>query len=100
MTHRSPRGRTVRVRPGHRGDGLGVVRPRRAGINAFGFGGTNAHAVLEQAPPSCALPPGGDVRGPNLLTLSAGSAAGLDAWTARVSERLRDRRSSRRAMSA
>ncbi|MFF3897133.1 amino acid adenylation domain-containing protein [Streptomyces sp. NPDC001812] len=65
--------------------------PRRAGINAFGFGGTNAHAVLEQAPPSCALPPGGDVRGPNLLTLSAGSAAGLDAWTARVSERLRDR---------
>ncbi|MBL3668245.1 amino acid adenylation domain-containing protein [Streptomyces sp. M2CJ-2] len=64
--------------------------PRRAGINAFGFGGTNAHAVLEQAPPSRALPPAGDARGPNLLTLSAGSAAGLDAWTARVSEQLRD----------
>ncbi|WYB39576.1 SDR family NAD(P)-dependent oxidoreductase [Streptomyces sp. GD-15H] len=64
--------------------------PRRAGINAFGFGGTNAHAVLEQAPPSRARAPRGDVRGPNLLTLSAGSAAGLGAWTARISEQLRD----------
>ncbi|GAB2803127.1 hypothetical protein GCM10027073_39440 [Streptomyces chlorus] len=71
--------------------------PRRAGINAFGFGGTNAHAVLEQAPPRTADAPRGDGRagdrngrGPSLLTLSAGSAAGLDAWTARLSDRLGD----------
>ncbi|MFF0107324.1 amino acid adenylation domain-containing protein [Streptomyces hirsutus] len=71
--------------------------PRRAGINAFGFGGTNAHAVLEQAPPRTAHAPRGvhreedrDRRGPTLLTLSAGSAAGLDAWTARVSDHLGD----------
>ncbi|GGQ06476.1 hypothetical protein GCM10010266_32450 [Streptomyces griseomycini] len=65
--------------------------PRRAGVNAFGFGGTNAHAVLEQAPPAPPRPPrpGGD--GPNLLTLSAGSADGLRAWASRLAEHLRDR---------
>ncbi|MEU9351391.1 amino acid adenylation domain-containing protein [Streptomyces griseoloalbus] len=64
--------------------------PRRAGVNAFGFGGTNAHAVLEQAPPAPVRAPrrGGD--GPHLLTLSAGSAEGLEAWSSRLAEHLRD----------
>ena len=52
--------------------------PLIAGVNAFGFGGTNAHAVLEEAPariPSAR--PAAD--GPHLLTLSAHSAEALQA---------------------
>ncbi|MFJ8751476.1 amino acid adenylation domain-containing protein [Streptomyces sp. NPDC102441] len=61
--------------------------PRRAGVNAFGFGGTNAHAVLEQAPPAADHAPR-ESGGPHLMTLSAGSRAGLDAWASRLLEHL------------
>ncbi|MFF5007153.1 amino acid adenylation domain-containing protein [Streptomyces phaeochromogenes] len=66
--------------------------PRRAGVNAFGFGGTNAHAVLEQAPPTpdSAPAPRAAASSPHLLTLSARSADGLAALTSRLADHLRD----------
>ncbi|QEG38969.1 Phthiocerol synthesis polyketide synthase type I PpsE [Roseimaritima ulvae] len=49
--------------------------PRRAGVSAFGVGGTNAHVVLEQAP---ALAATASQRPFHLIRLSARSTAALD----------------------
>ncbi|MBT2230339.1 type I polyketide synthase [Nonomuraea sp. NEAU-A123] len=60
-------------------------RTRRAGVSAFGIGGTNAHVVLEEAPPvSCPIP----APRPELLVWSARSAAAADAMTARLADHL------------
>lgn len=53
-------------------------RPRRAGISAFGLGGTNAHAVLEEAPE---IEPSGPSREWKLLCLSAKNASALQQAT-------------------
>jgi acyl transferase domain-containing protein len=55
--------------------------PRRAGVSSFGLGGTNAHVVIEQAPPRPARVP---APGPHLLAFSAGDRTALDAVTERL----------------
>lgn len=58
--------------------------PRRAGVSAFGVGGTNVHVVLEEAP---AVPPAAALPGPQVLLLSARTAESLhDARAALAAE--------------
>jgi phthiocerol/phenolphthiocerol synthesis type-I polyketide synthase E len=63
------------------GDG----EPRMAGVSSFGIGGTNAHAVLEEAPPR-------ELSGPSrrhqLLILSARTEASLEAAAERLAGHL------------
>ncbi|MBZ4018994.1 non-ribosomal peptide synthetase/type I polyketide synthase [Streptomyces purpurogeneiscleroticus] len=54
--------------------------PARAGVNSFGFGGTNAHVLLEEAPaPAAASRPGPPQRSRTILPLSARHPEGLRA---------------------
>ena len=60
--------------------------PRRAGVSSFGIGGTNAHVVLEEAPP---VEPSAEPSASELLVLSAKTPAALEAMTANLAAHLR-----------
>jgi amino acid adenylation domain-containing protein len=61
--------------------------PRRAGVSAFGVGGTNAHVVIEQAPEILSGP---SARSAQLLLLSARSGSALEAVTENLRNHLRE----------
>ncbi len=62
--------------------------PRRAAVNATGYGGTNAHVILEESPlrPDSPRP-----RGEQLLILSAKTPEALDSAARRLADHLRRR---------
>ena len=60
--------------------------PRRAGVNSLGVGGTNAHAVLEQAPTGLRSGARADGEGPHVLVLSAKSRKALDEGGRRLAD--------------
>ena len=61
-------------------------RERFAGVNSFGFGGTNAHVVLTDPRPVAAVTGAG--RGPEILMLSAQSRAALNELALDYAERI------------
>jgi phthiocerol/phenolphthiocerol synthesis type-I polyketide synthase E len=52
-------------------------RPRRAGVNALGFGGTNVHALIEEAP---VRPPAPAADRPQIIVWSARTEAARGAY--------------------
>ena len=66
-----------------------TATPRRAGVSSFGIGGTNAHAILEEAP-ALSRAVNAVERPLHLLTLSAKSETALHSLAARYRQHCTD----------
>ncbi|WP_410583624.1 SDR family NAD(P)-dependent oxidoreductase [Amycolatopsis sp. lyj-108] len=93
--HRAPSPHIDFAGLGLRMVGAGADWPRysdvvRAGVSAFGFGGTNAHVVLEEWPAASFPARGTDAEGPRVLALSARSPEVLRARAADLADWLED----------
>jgi amino acid adenylation domain-containing protein len=64
------------------------AHPRRAGISAFGFGGTNAHVILTEAPSTTVAVEAHKSPVEHLLALSAKTEAALRAMADAVARKL------------
>ncbi len=62
-----------------------AAQPRRAGVSGFGVGGTNAHVVMEEAPPAATSSPAVGVQ---LLRLSARTALALERMAGDLADHL------------
>jgi acyl transferase domain-containing protein/acyl carrier protein len=60
-------------------------QPRRAAVSSFGIGGTNAHVLLEEAPPAATVPA---AVGTHLAVLSARSPEALECMAQRLADHL------------
>ena len=63
-------------------------RPRRAAVSSFGFGGTNAHVILEQAVDQPQMQPPVATE-PHIFTISAMSESALRELAARHADRIK-----------
>jgi len=64
------------------------ARPRIAGVSSFGFSGTNAHIVLEEAPPAPVGPTAGIDRTQHVLTVSARTEKALGSAARRLADHI------------